>query len=119
MLSFLEQYIRRAIAPFPNRSSERGDVVSVSLARVKAGGPRGGPDAHPPARRPGADRHDHGQLPQRVGDGTFRYDYLGPSRLLNRSYPNGTRLTMLNDPTSPEVPGYDDARRVARLSPSP
>jgi hypothetical protein len=33
-----------------------------------------------------------------VGDGTFRYAYVGPSRLLNRTSPNGTRLTLLSGP---------------------
>ncbi|TMQ61251.1 MAG: RHS repeat-associated core domain-containing protein [Candidatus Eisenbacteria bacterium] len=44
--------------------------------------------------------------------GTIKYDYLGPSRILNRIYPNGTRLTMLSSPTDNVGAGYDDARRL-------
>lgn len=44
--------------------------------------------------------------------GTTRYDYLGPSRLLNRIYPNNTKLTMLGGSGDTAVSGYDGARRV-------
>jgi RHS repeat-associated protein len=48
--------------------------------------------------------------------GTTRYDTLGPSRLLNRIHPNGTKLTLLAGPSDDVAAGYDDARRVADLA---
>jgi RHS repeat-associated protein len=48
--------------------------------------------------------------------GSFGYDYLGPSRLLNRRHPNGTELTLLDGPTDGIAAGYDAARRVVKLT---
>jgi RHS repeat-associated protein len=44
--------------------------------------------------------------------GTIRYDYLGAQRVLNRLYPNGTKLTMLNGASDDIGAGYDAARRI-------
>ena len=39
--------------------------------------------------------------------GNTRYDYLGPARVLNRAYPNNTKLTLLTSPTDEVAGGYD------------
>jgi len=39
------------------------------------------------------------------------YDYIGPSRILERIYSNGVRLTYLNDQRTQDV-GYDRLRRI-------
>ena len=52
--------------------------------------------------------------PERIVDsatGTYQYDFLGAGRILNRAYPNGTKLTMLNGATDNIGAGYDAARR--------
>jgi RHS repeat-associated protein len=51
-----------------------------------------------------------------VGQRTTSYDYLGSSRIMNRRFPNGTRLTMLTSSTDPVVGGYDDAGRIIHLT---
>jgi RHS repeat-associated protein len=47
---------------------------------------------------------------------TIKYDYIGPGRVLNRIYPNGTKLTMLTSAMDTEALGYDGARRVVDYS---
>ncbi len=39
------------------------------------------------------------------------YDYIGPSRILERTYPNGTRLTYLNNERTQSI-GYDGLKRI-------
>jgi RHS repeat-associated protein len=39
-----------------------------------------------------------------LNEGIYRYDYMGPARVLNRTAPNGTKLTLQS--------GYDNARRI-------
>jgi RHS repeat-associated protein len=53
---------------------------------------------------------DHG-APQAIAD----YDYIGPSRVLQRRYPiNGTRMTYLDDAGKTDT-GYDGLRRPVQL----
>jgi RHS repeat-associated protein len=42
------------------------------------------------------------------------YDYIGPSRILERTYANGARLTYLNDERTQDI-GYDGIKRVVTL----
>jgi RHS repeat-associated protein len=42
------------------------------------------------------------------------YDYIGPNRVLERSYANGARLTYLNDERTQDI-GYDGLKRVVTL----
>jgi RHS repeat-associated core domain len=57
--------------------------------------------------------------PERIVDaytGTTKYDFVGTSRVLNRIYPNGTKLTMLTSTIDETGLGYDVARRVEDYS---
>jgi len=57
--------------------------------------------------------------PERIVDtstGTTKYDFVGPNRVLNRIYPNGTKLTMLTSTIDETGLGYDVARRVEDYS---
>ena len=42
------------------------------------------------------------------------YDYIGPSRILERTYSNGLRMSFLDDSRIKDI-GYDNARRPAKL----
>ncbi len=42
------------------------------------------------------------------------YDYIGPGRILERTYSNGVRMTFLNDKRTKNE-GYDKARRTVKL----
>lgn len=42
------------------------------------------------------------------------YDYIGPGRVLERTYSNGIRMTFLNDDRTKDI-GYDKARRPVKL----
>ena len=42
------------------------------------------------------------------------YDYIGPGRVLERTYSNGVRMTFLDDKRTKDV-GYDKARRTVKL----
>jgi len=57
--------------------------------------------------------HD-GSIP--VGGGNFQYDYLGANRVLKRTSPNGTMLTMLTVSGDTVAGGYDNLGRAKDLS---
>lgn len=42
------------------------------------------------------------------------YDYIGPGRILERTYSNGIRMTFLNDDRTKDI-GYDKVRRPVKL----
>ena len=47
-----------------------------------------------------------------------KYDYVGPQRVKQRDYGNGTRMTYLNDAGTMDI-GYDGLRRTEQLRSQP
>lgn len=49
-----------------------------------------------------------------IGNPVADYNYIGPDRVLERTYANGARLTYLNDGRTQDI-GYDGLKRVVNL----